>query len=54
MAAAGHLLGGDYFRNKDGLYIHYRSWSSPSARASNHVVVLVHGRQVTFGAGYGF
>ena len=30
----GHLLGGNYFRNKDGLYIHYRSWSSPSARAS--------------------
>ena len=43
-APHGHLFGGTYFRSKtNGLWIHYRSWSSPSARATNHVVVLCHG-----------
>lgn len=36
-----HVLGGTFFKNKDGLYIHYRRWVP--REANGHTVVLVHG-----------
>lgn len=39
----GHLLGSRYFKNKDGLYIHWRCWPSRRMGNAGRAVLLAHG-----------